>query len=144
MKRKSTQFLLAFLCLVGLMNVSKSLAQQANDSRILLQGFYWDCYVGNEGDWYNIIADKADAIAAADIDMVWLPAPSASSGGMGYLPTQLNDLSNSFGTEAEHRSMLDKLNSLGIEPIADIVINHRNGSTNWADFTNPELSLIHI
>jgi len=138
MKKTSTQFFYAILCIIGLLSTTQSMAQQPNDSRILLQGFYWDCYQGNEGEWYNIIANNADQIANSGIDMIWLPAPSASTGGMGYLPTELNVLSNSFGTESEHKSMLDKLNSLGIEPIADIVINHRNGTSDWADFTNPE------
>jgi hypothetical protein len=33
--------------------------------------------------------------------------------------------------------MLSTLDGLGIDAIADIVINHRVGSSNWVDFTNP-------
>ena len=34
--------------------------------------------------------------------------------------------------------MLSTLLENGIEPIADIVINHRDGSRTWADFKNPD------
>jgi hypothetical protein len=29
------------------------------------------------------------------------------------------------------------MNSRGVYPIADVVVNHRNGTTGWTDFTNP-------
>jgi len=34
--------------------------------------------------------------------------------------------------------LLEALLRNGIEPVADIVINHRDGTTGWADFINPE------
>ena len=34
--------------------------------------------------------------------------------------------------------MLEALLANGVEPIADIVINHRDGLTSWADFKNPD------
>ena len=34
--------------------------------------------------------------------------------------------------------MLEALLQDGVEPVADIVINHRDGTTGWADFRNPE------
>ncbi|MBI9093207.1 MAG: hypothetical protein JEZ12_28690 [Desulfobacterium sp.] len=34
--------------------------------------------------------------------------------------------------------MLESLLANGIEPVADIVINHRDGGQGWADFTNPD------
>jgi hypothetical protein len=33
--------------------------------------------------------------------------------------------------------MLTNMNSRGVYPIADVVVNHRNGTTGWTDFTNP-------
>ncbi len=138
MNKKTTRLIFSFLLIMGWGFMSKTQAQQAGDSRILMQGFYWDCYQVNEGEWYNIISNNAQDMANAGIDMIWLPQPASASGGMGYLPTELYNLNNSFGTETEHRNLLSRLNQVGIEPIADIVINHRNGSTNWADFKNPE------
>jgi alpha-amylase len=34
--------------------------------------------------------------------------------------------------------MLRSLLGNGVEPVADIVINHRDGSHSWADFKNPD------
>jgi alpha-amylase len=34
--------------------------------------------------------------------------------------------------------MLEALLQNGVEPVADIVINHRDGSSRWADFQNPD------
>ena len=39
---------------------------------------------------------------------------------------------------SQHRAMLEALLANGVEPIADIVINHRNGRAGWADFRNPD------
>jgi alpha-amylase len=47
-------------------------------------------------------------------------------------------LDNSYGVFAEHRAMLEELLKSGIEPVADIVINHRDGNEKWFDFKNPE------
>src|SRR5204862_110498 len=48
------------------------------------------------------------------------------------------NLANSYGTFPQHRAMLEALLQNGAEPVADIVINHRDGSTHWADFRNPD------
>ncbi len=37
--------------------------------------------------------------------------------------------------------LLKKLNELGILPIADVVINHRNGYYSWADFKSPDFGI---
>jgi alpha-amylase len=34
--------------------------------------------------------------------------------------------------------MLEKLLKSGVEPVADVVINHRDGTNKWADFKNPD------
>ncbi|SMD32197.1 alpha-amylase [Reichenbachiella faecimaris] len=112
-------------------------AQQANDSRILLQGFYWEAHDTKAEGWYNHVSGRAAEISAAGIDMIWLPPPSDAGSDEGYLPRELSNLSNGYGSSSEHLAMLSNLNNQGIEPIADIVINHRVGSTNWVDFTNP-------
>src|SRR5207247_598481 len=73
------------------------------------------------------------------IDLIWLPPPSfAGNSSAGYGPREYFNLSNSYGSFEQHRAMLEELLGKGIEPVADIVINHRSGSTRWADFTNPD------
>src|SRR4029077_2563366 len=46
-----------------------------------------------------------------------------------------------YGDFALHRTMLEALLKKGVEPVADIVINHRAGDTGWVDFKNPEWGL---
>lgn len=124
------------LAVFGLLS-NLALAQTPNDDRVLLQAFYWESAANNPGDWYNVINAKSSEIAGIGIDMVWLPPPSDAGSLEGYLPRELNNFSNNYGNLSEHTNMLSSLNNLGIEPIADIVINHRVGNTNWVDFMNP-------
>src|SRR4029077_2733087 len=70
-------------------------------------------------------------------DLIWLPPPSSGEGA-GYHPHELNNLNNNYGNEASQRAALKALLSKGIEPIADIVINHRTGTSDWSTFTNPD------
>jgi len=56
----------------------------------------------------------------------------------GYNPKEYFNLSNSYGNFQQHRAALEVLLQHGIEPVADIVINHRDGSRGWADFKNPD------
>jgi alpha-amylase len=121
-----------------------------NDDRVMLQGFYWESYRHGHGGlcgekkpcgdslWYAIVRDKAKEIRDGGFDLVWLPPPSfAGVSGAGYAPKQYFKLGNSYGDSARHRAMLEVLLKSGIEPVADIVVNHRDGSTKWADFSNP-------
>lgn len=116
----------------------------ANVNDIMLQGFGWDVYaqptVVAEGGLYNYLNNRAGGLAAAGFNVLWLPPPSKSTGGTGYIPTELYDFSQtSYGTEAQLKALLTTLNtgSPKIHPMADIVVNHRGGTTNWMDFTNP-------
>lgn len=117
-----------------------------DDDRVMLQGFYWESsrhgypkflQFGTE-HWYAIVAREAPAIQAAGFDLVWLPPPSFAGGySAGYDPKEYFVLDNSYGSQQEQRAALESLLADGIEPVADIVINHRNGSEKWADFKNP-------
>ncbi|MEQ8473842.1 MAG: DUF1921 domain-containing protein [Marinoscillum sp.] len=129
---KNTLLTLLAILFAGLLS-----AQVTNDSRVLLQGFYWESSHDFTEDWYEEVEDKASDMQAAGIDMIWLPPPSNAGSLEGYLPRELNNFANNYGTLAEHQSLLNTLDNLGIEAIADIVVNHRVGSTNWVDFTNP-------
>ncbi len=111
-------------------------AQVPNDDRILLQGFYWDAQDNSNG-WYNNINTLSSELGTAGFDMVWMPPPSNSGAPQGYLPRELNNLGNAYGTATEHAAMITALHNEGIEVIADIVINHRIGCGNWLDFCNP-------
>lgn len=124
---------LSFTCIFSFLN-----AQVPNDDRILLQGFYWEAAANNPENWYNVINSLATDIGDMGIDMIWLPPPSDAGSLEGYLPRELNNFSNNYGSLDDHVAMLTALNNNGVEPIADIVINHRVGNTNWVDFENPQ------
>ena len=119
-----------------------------DDDRVMLQGFYWESYRHGHSQkfptfgskpWYQIVREKTATIRAARFDLIWLPPPSfAGEFSAGYNPKEYFRLDNSYGSFKEHRAMLEQLLKNGVEPIADIVINHRDGSTGWADFKNPD------
>ncbi len=123
-----------------------------DDDRVMLQGFYWESYRHGHMDqfpeiyaghpniskyWYEIVEEKAPEIREGHFDMIWLPPPSQAGGGAGYSPTELFNPANMYGDSIMHRAMLETLWNNGIEPVADIVINHRNGLNSWAGFYNP-------
>ncbi len=103
----------------------------------MLQGFYWESYrhghperFSSYGDktWYRIVGEQAPTIREARFDLIWLPPPSfAGQYSAGYNPKEYFNLANSYGDAGAHRAMLEALLANGVEPIADIVINHRDG-----------------
>lgn len=147
------------ICLFQVLAVAAPERAQAQaafgDDRVMLQGFYWESYRHGHGDpndsrkkhfvrfgskrWYEIVRDMAPAIRAARFDLIWLP-PTANTGhtSAGYDPREYFNIGNSFGNEQLHREMLVALLNNGVEPVADIVINHRDGSGGWCSFKNPD------
>ncbi|CAN5569647.1 hypothetical protein BH10ACI4_BH10ACI4_13530 [soil metagenome] len=117
------------------------------DDRVMLQGFYYESYRFGHADkfpalgdkhWYEIVEADAGAIADGNFDLVWLPPPEfAGALSAGYNPKQYFMLDNSYGTQAQQRAALVALLGKGLEPVADIVINHRDGTAGWADFQKP-------
>ena len=128
--------MLAFL----LANASMKAQDYLDD--IMFQSFGWDEFaqtrVSNEGGLYEFYNARTGVLKANGVDMIWLPPPSASTGDVGYFPTEwFNFSKTSWGTEAQLRKMLANMNARGLYPIADVVVNHRSGTKNWTDFTNP-------
>ena len=143
---------LAFSVVLAVTPCIRAQAQAGfDDDRVMLQGFYWESYRhGNQekfpqfGDkkWYVIVGENADTIRQARFDLIWLPPPCYSGElSAGYNPKQYFKLDNSYGDFHQHRAMLETLLKSGIEPVADIVINHRDGNTGWVDFKNPDWGL---
>ena len=101
---------------------------------VLLQGFHW---TSHRSDWWTVVKDRTPEIAGAGFTMVWLPPPSRSAAAEGYLPSEWRNLSSAYGTEAGLKSAIGALHGRGIKVLADVVVNHRVGTTGWADFSNP-------
>ena len=129
------------LLLVLLLSVISVKGQDYLDD-IMFQSFGWDEYSQSrhtsEGGFYEYYNSRAGNLKAMGFDMIWLPPPSASTGGVGYFPTEwFNFSQTSWGSEAQLKKMLANMNARGLYPIADVVVNHRSGTKNWTDFTNP-------
>lgn len=98
---------------------------------VMLQGFYWDSFT--ETSW-SALTDQSSDIAKS-FDLIWLP-PSGKAGDyqMGYHPVYYFDQNSYFGTQEELKNLISTLKAKGCGAIADIVINHRNGVSDWTDF----------
>lgn len=98
---------------------------------VLLQGFGWNSQArGTPSKWYQLIENRAQSIKDLGIDFVWFPPVSRSVSPQGYLPGDYYDLGTEeqptfYGNKNQLQAALSALNSHGIAPIADIVINHR-------------------
>ena len=125
-----------------------------DDGRVMLQGFYWESHRYGHPDrfpqfgtkhWYEIVRADAADIQRGRFDLVWLPPPCyAGDNSAGYNPKQYFNLNNDYGTFAQQRALLTTLRQDGAEPVADIVINHRDGTVGWTDFKNPDWGLWSI
>lgn len=125
----------ALALLLGAPLIQAATQQNINSTAIMLQGFHWTS--AGVANWYGIIQSKASDMKNLGITHVWFPPASDSAAREGYLPRQLNNLNSSYGTETALKAATAALNAQGIKSVADIVINHRVGTSNWADFTNP-------
>lgn len=85
-----------------------------------------------------------DDLANLGITHVWFPPPSDSAAPQGYLPRQLNILNSKYGSKDDLSNVINAFKDKGIKAVADVVVNHRVGTTDWADFTNPDWSLYSI
>jgi alpha-amylase len=108
---------------------------------IILQGFHWDAWREGGADgqpsWYQRVEAGLPEIEPF-FDKLWLPPPSDSLAPQGYLPRELYNLNSRYGSESQLRRLIQAATDLGIQPLADIVINHRVGIHDWADFKSPE------
>lgn len=100
---------------------------------VMLQGFYWDSY--NDTQWSNL-ESQANELSKY-FSLIWVPQSgycNAMSNQMGYAPIWWFKHDSAFGTEQELRKMIKTFKEKGTGIIEDVVINHRNGNTNWCDF----------
>ncbi|WP_081209837.1 alpha-amylase [Salegentibacter sediminis] len=121
----------------------------SSGQKVMMQTFYWD--VEPRHEWWNILSEKVEDWADAGIDRLWFPvATKGQSGGysMGYDPSDYFDfgeydqhqtIPTRFGTRAELESLIEKSHELGLEVIADIVINHNSGGgKEWNPYREKE------
>ena len=110
----------------------------AESEDVMLQGFYWDSQ--KETGWTQL-TECADELAK-NFTVVWLPPSASAEGGgavggnnVGYHPRQWNNQTSCWGTADDLKTLISTLHSKGVKVLADIVINHRAGDTDWGNFT---------
>ncbi|KAK8647088.1 hypothetical protein V6N13_120845 [Hibiscus sabdariffa] len=97
-----------------------------NGREILLQGFNWESH---KYDWWRNLEKKVPDIAKSGFTSVWLPPATNSFSPEGYLPQNLYSLNSAYGSEQLLKALLQKLKQYKVRAMADIVINHRIGTT---------------
>ncbi len=130
---KSVKRIALSLCIgLGSLLSANAIGWPANYEGVMLQGFYWDSY-NSETKW-DLLEQKADEYSQY-FSLIWVPNSAKSSGGLGYLPIYwFTNHNSSMGTESQLRSMIKTYKEKGVGIIADVVINHRVGVSNWTNF----------
>ena len=104
---------------------------------VMLQGFHWyadNYWIHPAGGWWGTLAQKAPDVAASGFDLVWFPPVSIGS----YYPREWYNLDSQWGKKDMLLSAVKAMHNAGVKVLADVVLNHRNGSTNWLDFKSPD------
>ncbi|XP_050365043.1 probable alpha-amylase 2 [Argentina anserina] len=101
-------------------------ASICNGTEILLQAFNWESH---KHDWWKNLESKVPDIGKSGITSAWLPPATHSCAPEGYLPQNIYSLSSKYGSEDQLKGLLEKMKQCKVRPMADIVINHRVGTT---------------
>ncbi len=112
-------------------------AAPAQCSDVMFQCFYWDSYkdqgYGNT-KWKTLLESGQAEEIGKWFDLVWLPPMSKSTGGTGYHPVRYSSLDSDWGTKNNLTQLIYTLHLNGAKVVADIVINHAEGSSGWCTF----------
>jgi hypothetical protein len=106
--------------------------------QFLMQGWYWEFpkSVSSPTNFAVTVNNQVDALENAGFTDLWLPPISKGTGGgfsVGYDVQDLFDLgefgsgATGFGTRAELDALLGSLDDAGINAVADVIYNHRDG-----------------
>ena len=104
---------------------------------VMLQGFHWyadDYWYHPPKGWWGVLNDRAADVGRAGFDLIWFPPVSNGS----YYPNQWYNLDSQWGKKDDLLKAIKSMHSSGVKVVADVVVNHRNGTKDWADFTNPD------
>ncbi|XP_078163645.1 alpha-amylase-like 2 isoform X1 [Carex rostrata] len=93
---------------------------------IIFQGFNWE---SKKSNWWEFLLNKFPDIAELGFTSVWLPPPTQSVAPEGYLPQNMYSLDSCYGSHDQLSALLVMLSQHKIRAMADVVINHRVGTT---------------
>lgn len=108
---------------------------------VMMQAFYWDApkLEQQEGNWWNLVAEKVEGLSHSGFNALWLPpiSKSFSNQSMGYDPYDYWDLGDHdqkggtktlWGNRAELEALIGKAHEHNLGLYADMVINHNSGA----------------
>lgn len=132
--KKNTFIIGMMLAMTAIPSVQAAEGWPANYGGVMLQGFSWDSYSSSK---WTVLTDQADELSSS-FNLIWVPnsAYTGMSTSMGYNPQYWFKQTSSFGNETELRTMINTFKAKGTGIIEDVVINHKNGVSNWCDFPN--------
>ena len=114
----------------------------ANYSGVMMQGFVWDDYTTTT---WSVLTNNVEEYSKW-FDLIWVPQsgqikPNEWNYGdgarsMGYSPVYMLRHNSCFGTQAQLINMIKVYREHGTGIIEDVVVNHKNGVYDWADFPN--------
>ncbi|KAE8666438.1 Phospholipase D delta [Hibiscus syriacus] len=107
-------------------NLSHALLKCRVQRTALTLGFNWE---SPKYDWRRDMEKKIPDIVKSRFTSVWLPLATNSFSQEGYLPQNLYSLNSAYGSEQLLKALLQKLKQYEVKAMADIVINHRIGTT---------------
>ena len=131
--------LLSFVCFLTLALNASAQGWPENYGGVMLQGFWWDSY--DDTKWTNL-TEQADELSKY-FDLIWVPNSGycRQEKSMGYNPVYWYNHNSAFGKPKELLTMINTFKEKGTGIIMDVVINHRNGVNDWADFPSEKNSL---
>lgn len=100
---------------------------------VMLQAFYWESQrltTYGRTKYADLLNNYADQMGK-NFDLVWLP-PSGNGGGVGYYTKCYSNLNSDWGTSSRLTELINNLHANNCKVLADIVINHFNSSSGWA------------
>jgi glycosidase len=102
-------------------------------SKVILQGF--DQFFVSTKSWMGLETEVPEI--SKYFTAVLLPPFSQSADKVGYLPKNLFDFNSDWGNEESLKSLICALNNHNVDPIADLIIQHREGGSSWFQYDNP-------
>ncbi|KXT78815.1 alpha-amylase [Streptococcus sp. DD13] len=113
------------------------------ENETMLQGFEW--YLADDGQHWQRLAKEAPELARKGIKKIWLPPAykATKRDDVGYGVYDLFDLGEfdqkgtirtKYGSKADYLALIHILKECGIDPIADVVLNHKAGADQKEEF----------
>lgn len=113
-------------------------------NQTLMQYFEW--YLPDDGQHWNRLASNAAHLASKGIKKIWMPPAfkATSSNDVGYGIYDLFDLGEfdqkgtirtKYGFKEDYLQAIQALKNHGIEPIADVVLNHKAAADRTETFS---------